>query len=320
MDHWRQIQSTNIRTKETLIDFLKLSEEQSKYIIDSPFPFNLPIRLASKIQKSTLNDPILKQFVPLSDENKPGDTATKDPLAEATFRQAPKLLHKYNSRLLLLPTSACAMHCRYCFRRHFPYETKQTNLDKEINYIEENKAITEVILSGGDPLSLSNKNLKALLLKLNNISHIQKIRFHTRFILGVPERIDKLLIDMLGKLDKQVIFVIHTNHPLEIDQEVLFQVNKIQKEGIPVLTQAVLLAGVNDDFETLQKLFTIQTNNGIIPYYLHDLDDVVGASHFKVEKSLAFDLMKKLRENLPGYAVPRFVCEQPHKKSKTLLQ
>lgn len=320
MDQWRQIQSTNIRKKETLIDFLELSKEQSKHIIDSPFPLNLPIRLASKIEKSTLHDPILKQFVPLSDENKSGDTATKDPLAEAAFRQAPKLLHKYNSRLLLLPTSACAMHCRYCFRRHFPYETNQTGLDKEIKYIEENKALTEVILSGGDPLSLSNENLETLLFRLNSIGHIQKIRFHTRFILGIPERIDESFINMLSRLDKQVIFVIHTNHPLELDQEVLFQVNKIQKKGIPVLTQAVLLAGVNNDFETLQKLFTLQTNNGIIPYYLHDLDDVEGATHFKVEKSLAFDLMKKLRENLPGYAVPRFVCEQPHKKSKTLLK
>ena len=317
MNSWRSIQSTNIRCIKKLSEFLELSQQNSSALIKSPFPLNLPLRLAKKIQKGSLNDPILKQFVPLAEENSSSKLSSQDPLSEADFLKEPKLLHKYQGRLLLLPTSACAMHCRYCFRRHFPYENKEHSIDKEISYIEQNKSISEVILSGGDPLSLSNANLKKILSTLSSIKHIKRIRFHSRFIIGIPERIDEELISILENTGPQIIFVIHINHPIEIDKDICNAVSKLQKIGIPILNQGVLLAGVNDSFKVLNDLCLKLINNGIIPYYLHDLDYVQGSDHFRVSREKALSIIDQLKETLPGYALPKFVFEQPHKKSKT---
>ncbi|MCB1134843.1 MAG: KamA family radical SAM protein, partial [Chlamydiia bacterium] len=273
---WRQIQRDNFSSLTQLAEFLQLTEEQRAQLAESKsFVLNLPLRLAQKIQPGTLSDPILRQFVPLKGELQSNSAFLSDPVGDQAARRSPKLLHKYQGRALLVCTSACAMHCRYCFRQHFDYESKGA-FEEELRILAEDSSISEIILSGGDPLSLAPHTLQALLSSLDAIPHIQRIRFHTRFPIGIPERIDAPFLSMLEGLRAQVILVIHCNHALELDQDVLRAMQSIQKLGIPVLNQTVLLRGVNDSVEVLAELNERLVNHGIMPYYLHQLDRVQG--------------------------------------------
>lgn len=282
----------------------------------SPFPLNVPYRLASKIKKNSLDDPIFKQFIPLKDEAIINPQFVLDPVEDATFCKSQKLLQKYKKRALLLTTSACAMHCRYCFRQNFSYETEVKGFEKELQLIQEDKTLQEVILSGGDPLSLSNKDLKTLLTSLDKIPHLKRIRFHTRFVIGIPERIDEELLSILLNTQKQIYFVIHCNHPIELDSDIIYYLDKVKKLSIPVLCQTVLLKGVNDDKDTMLNLCEQLIDNGIIPYYLHQLDKVQGASHFEVEKNKGLKIISELRKELSGYGVFSYVEEIANKESK----
>lgn len=258
-----------------LSDFLQLSTLQRTQLVQlPPFPLLIPKRLAAKIQKQTLDDPILRQFVPFDAENTNPDGFTANPVGDQEARLAPKLLKKYKGRALLITSSACAMNCRFCFRREFDYQTSK-NFDQEIEAIRNDTSLKEIILSGGDPLSLSNIALNRLLSELEAIPHITRIRFHTRYPLGFPERIDREFLKLFEKRF-QFWFVIHCNHPLELDQDVL---QALQKIPAPLLCQTVLLRGVNDDLSTLKALCEHLIDNGIFPYYLHQLDRVSGASH-----------------------------------------
>lgn len=318
---WRSIQRNNFTHWEPLLVYLELDiAEGQKRILTSPrFVLNLPQRLAQKIQKGNWNDPLLLQFLPLQQELQDLPLFASDPVLDHTFKKTPKLLHKYAGRALLLCTGACAMHCRYCFRQNFPYEKTILGFKQELEELDQDQSLTEIILSGGDPLSLSNATLKNLLQSLNQIPHIQKIRFHTRFPIGIPERIDDEFICMLSCLDKQVIFVIHSNHPQELDDAVFSALKRVQKLGIPLLCQTVLLHGVNDNVEALTSLFTNLSNQGILPYYLHQLDRVKGTAHFETTKEKGLELMQQLAARLPGYCVPKYVQEVPNQPNKTLI-
>ncbi len=316
---YREIQKNNFTQLDKLLDFLEFDDATKSSLLNSHYPFvlNLPMRLAQKIRKNSLNDPLFKQFVPTRSELEKEEGFSKNPLEEDSFLCAPKLLQKYEGRALLVTTSACAMHCRYCFRKNYPYE-KQTagNFEIEIDRIEKDESIQEVILSGGDTLSLSNESMRSLLHKLSDIPHVKLIRFHSRFIVGIPERVDKEFLSILEESPKQIIFVTHINHYLELDDDVLHALKSIQKLGIPMLNQSVLLQGVNDNLITLKTLHEMLIYRGIIPYYLHQLDPVSGTKHFQVEKEKGLQLIEKLKACQPGYSIPRYVEELPHQKNK----
>lgn len=315
---WRQIQKTNFVQWDKLADFLQLTEEQRRQIDPKPqFPLNLPCRLVSKIEKGNLNDPLLRQFLPLKQERQHALAFVDDPVGDLACRRTSKLLHKYSSRVLLVSTSACAMHCRYCFRQNYPYESSGHDFENEIRLIAADESIREVILSGGDPLSLSNHNLCKLFSSLSLIKHIKRVRLHTRFPIGIPERIDAELLQMFQEFPKQIWVVIHSNHPNELDEDVLASLKAIQKLGIPVLNQSVLLRGVNDDAATLKTLCEKLVDQGITPYYLHQLDRVQGAAHFEVAEEKGLKLIEELRAQLSGYAVPSYVREISGEASKT---
>lgn len=319
---WRQILRQNFVRWELLADFLELTPDQRHAIATKPrFVLNLPRRLAEKVAKGTLDDPILRQFLPTVQE----DVATPgfgcDPVKDETFRndKTPKLLHKYEGRVLLVCTSACAMHCRYCFRQNFDYEVENNSFSEELAAIKADDSISEVILSGGDPLSLSDKVLKHLLMDISSIPHIKRIRFHTRFPIGIPERIDDSFLEILKSVPKQIWFVIHSNHARELDVDVLAHLKQVQKLGIVVLNQAVLLKGVNDDIHSLKDLCEKLVDNGIVPYYLHQLDKVKGAAHFEVPEAHGKALIETLTSQLSGYGIPKYVREISGEPNKTLL-
>lgn len=317
---WKQILRQNFNQLEPLADFLQLTPGQRSLLLLKPkFALNLPLRLAQKIQKSTLDDPILKQFIPHQNENDLFEGFLPEPVADAKFRKETKLLQKYEGRVLLICTSACAMHCRYCFRQNYDYTTNEKLFKNELEFIRNDPSIHEVILSGGDPLSLSDEILRPLLESIDVIPHISRIRFHTRFPIGIPERIDDSFLELLSSLKKQVWFVIHVNHKRELDDEILQRLKALSKLGCQLLNQSVLLKGVNDDVEILSELCEELVNHGILPYYLHQLDRVQGASHFEVKEEEGRRLIAELMKRLPGYAVPKFVREIPGETSKTLL-
>lgn len=317
---WKKILRQNFTRIEVLADFLELNEEQRKCFSCHPkFSLNLPLRLAQKIKKRTLEDPILKQFLPLNQSNSLTKGFVKDPVGDSNARLGPKLLHKYHGRVLLVCTSACAMHCRYCFRQNFDYDTVDKTFTKELELIEKDKTIREVILSGGDPLSLTNENLDYLVERLNTIEHVKHIRIHTRFPLGIPERIDSGFLSMIKKIRSQIWFVIHCNHATELDQDIINHLTLLKKQGCVLLNQSVLLKGVNDDVETLKQLCETLVDNGIVPYYLHQLDKIEGAGYFEVEEQTGNYLMQQMVRLLPGYAIPKYVREDAGEPNKTLL-
>ena len=315
---WKKILRSNFVDVTKLSDFLELDEAQRQKILHtSRFRLSLPQRLAQKISKRTLDDPILKQFLPTLDENIKSSNFISDPVGDSSCRIGNKLLHKYEGRMLLVTTSACAMHCRYCFRQHFDYETHKKLFEDELIIIRQDTSVNEIILSGGDPLSLDDKFLKNLLGDLSTIPHIKKIRFHTRFPIGIPERIDQSFLALLQSIPLQFWFIIHTNHPNELDSDVFNALKSLQRIGIPILNQFVLLRGVNDDVDVLAQLCSQLADHGIMGYYMHQLDRVEGASHFEVPVEKGKELIKELAKRLPGYAVPRYVQEIAGMPSKT---
>lgn len=320
MESWQAILRTNFTRMEALCDFLELSSEDRKALsLKNRFVLNVPYRLAEKMAKGTLNDPLLRQFVPLIEETGVHDGFIEEPVSDTRFAKSEKLIQKYEGRSLIISTSACAMHCRYCFRQNFPYETERKGFVSELQALEQDPSIKEVILSGGDPLSLPTPALTSLLQALDAVPHLKRIRFHTRFPIGIPERIDAPFLTLLASLKKQVWFVIHANHPLELDLDVLSALKSVQKLGIPVLNQAVLLKGVNDNPETLQALSDRLADSGILFYYLHQLDRVKGAAHFEVHPETGKALVSALHRRSSGYQVPKFVQEIPGEPGKTSL-
>jgi EF-P beta-lysylation protein EpmB len=318
---WKKVIRDSFKRLEPLLDFLEFDLEKRARCLSQPrFPLLVPKRLAAKMEKNNPDDPLFLQFVPTTHENILHAGYSLDPVDDQAFNKSPTLLHKYAHRVLMLTTSACAMHCRYCFRQNFPYATEENkDFENDLALIAQDTSLYEVILSGGDPLSLSDEKLHALFLRLGQLPHVKVIRIHTRFPIGIPERITAGLLDIFKTSRQQVIFVIHSNHASEWDDDSVAAMKKIQALGIPVLCQTVLLKGVNDHPDRLKELIFQLIRHGMMPYYLHQLDRVQGAAHFEVDEARGHAIIETLRTCVPGYGLFRYVAEIPHRPSKTPL-
>ncbi|MDR1012625.1 MAG: KamA family radical SAM protein [Coxiellaceae bacterium] len=272
------------------------------------FPGFAPKGFISRINPRIVNDPLLLQILPQKCEYKNDRGFIIDPLNEKKYSPFPGLLHKYHGRVLLLVTDICAINCRFCFRRHF--REKVLDWSEVFNYIEHDSSINEIILSGGDPFMLAIQDLKEIINKLSDISHVKRIRIHSRVPIVMPEKIKMAIFNVRCPL----ILVIHCNHPNEINSEVENTLKLIRKKNITILNQSVLLRGINDDAKVLvnlsEKLFKV----GVMPYYLHIMDKVKGAAHFYVGTTKAKEIYRKMREKLPGYLIPKLVIELQGKK------
>ncbi|MFO1371572.1 MAG: EF-P beta-lysylation protein EpmB [Candidatus Competibacteraceae bacterium] len=277
------------------------------------FSLRVPRGFVARMCKGDPDDPLLRQVLPLAAELAPAPGFVVDPVGDITVQAAPGVLHKYHGRALLIVTGACAVHCRYCFRREFPYAAVHAGMDQwqpALAYLRHDSSIREVILSGGDPLALSDRRLGELLVELGRIPHLERLRIHSRLPIVLPERVDDGLLDVLASIRLQRVLVVHANHPRELDYTVCIALARLAAAGVTLFNQAVLLRGVNDSAATLAELSRILFTAHVIPYYLHLLDRVHGAAHFEVKESAASAMMKELRRLLPGYLVPRLVREQ----------
>lgn len=284
------------------------------------FPLRVPRGYVARMRHGDPNDPLLRQVLPLDDEDRIAPGFSLDAVGDLAAREAPGLLHKYRGRALLITTGSCAIHCRYCFRRHFPYAVELAARGQwrdAAAAIAADDSIDEVLLSGGDPWSLPTAKLRELTHQLRAIPHLKRLRIHTRLPIVLPERVDPELCRWLGELPWPVAVVVHANHAREITPGVATAFARLREAGTTLLNQSVLLAGVNDDVETLADLSESLFAAGVLPYYLHLLDRVQGAAHFEVEEARALDLQAQLRSRLPGYLLPRLVREIAGQPSKT---
>lgn len=284
------------------------------------FPLRVPRGFVARMRRGDPFDPLLLQVLPTAAELIAQAGFGTDPVGDLDSRQGDGLLQKYAGRALLIATGACAVHCRYCFRRHFPYaaETASSHAwQGALDQLAADPTVHEVILSGGDPLSLSDRRLTQLTTALQTIPHIKRLRIHTRQPIVLPERVDAGLIDWLGGVALQKVVVLHVNHAQEIDGTVVKACRDLAGAGATLLNQSVLLAGVNDTVAALSDLSEALIAAGVLPYYLHVLDRVSGASHFEVQERVACDLVDQLVARLPGYLVPKLVREVPGMPSKT---
>jgi EF-P beta-lysylation protein EpmB len=283
------------------------------------FPLWVPRGFVARMRKGDPADPLLRQVLPVGAETAPTPGFGADPLGERQALKAPGLLHKYHGRALLLATGACGIHCRYCFRREFAYATAGAGHWRQgLDYLANDPSLSEVILSGGDPLILSNRRLENLLTALADIPHLRRLRIHSRQPIVLPERVDSGLLQLIGDSRFPVVMVLHANHPREIDHAVAAALQKLAGKAT-LLNQAVLLQGVNDSAAVLASLSELMFSLGVLPYYLHLLDPVRGTAHFRIEAVQAAAIMRTLRASLPGYLVPRLACEERGKPGKTLL-
>jgi len=283
------------------------------------FPVRVPLPFIKRINKGDINDPLLRQVMPLSSEFVITDGFVTDPLQEHDTA-VEGLLHKYKNRVLMVVKSGCAVNCRYCFRRHFPYQENSPNKQRwqqALQYIVEHEEITEVIFSGGDPLMASDEHLAWLVTQIEAIAHIKRLRIHTRLPVVIPNRITHDLINLLSKSRLKVTMVLHINHGNEIDSDFDRALEPLRAARIPLFNQSVLLKGVNDSAETLIALSEKMFDIGITPYYLHLLDPVQGTAHFDVTEQEAINIVKKMLATLPGFLMPKLVREIAGEANKT---
>ena len=286
------------------------------------FPFKASRRYLAKINPHDATDPLLLQILPQAIEMQPKDDFNRDPLEEHRYNPLPGLIHKYSSRVLITLVGSCAIHCRYCFRRHFAYEDNRPGtqgLAAIYDYIRAHKGINEVILSGGDPLLANDALLQSVIQSLSEIPHLKRVRIHTRLITTIPERVTPELIYALTHTRLKSILVTHCNHPRELDDDIATACNALVQNKIMVLNQSVFLAGVNDHAETLINLSEALFASHILPYYLHSLDPVAGSAHFEISLEKKHALYTIMQEQLPGFLVPKWVKEMPGKKHKIMI-
>jgi len=322
---WQDTLSNLITDPKELLTLLELDEVMLASSIKAQllFPLKVPRSYLKRIEKGNPNDPLLKQLLPHAFELNSHPDFNQDPLQEKKFNPVPGLLHKYESRVLITLTSACAIHCRYCFRRHFPYDDNNpgtSGWERMMEYIKTHPKINEVILSGGDPLAVSDHRLHEFTKQLASISSIKRLRIHSRIPIVMPERITDDFITWVESLKWPLVLVVHANHPNEINEDVKHALLPLKKRNVTLLNQSVLLHGVNDDAEVLVALSESLFSANIIPYYLHVLDKVDGAKHFEVPMTKAMDIYKKVMSTLPGFLVPKLVREEPGRKNKTVLK
>jgi L-lysine 2,3-aminomutase len=289
---------------------------------DTSFPLRVPRGFVARMQRGDPNDPLLLQVLPQARELGEVSGFTSDAVGDLAASAAKGVLHKYEGRALLVATGSCAIHCRYCFRRHFPYAEQTAaaaGWAESVAHVGADESVAEVILSGGDPLSLATAKLAELTKALAPIRHLRRLRIHTRLPVVLPERIDDEFSRWLGALPWPTTIVIHANHARELDASVAAACVRMRDSGAVLLNQAVLLRGVNDDARVLADLSERLFDCGVLPYYLHQLDRVAGAAHFEVDDARARVLVDELRARLPGYLVPRLVREMPGAPGKTPL-
>ncbi len=313
-----------IRTADDLFATLRLpaSALPAARRAEKLFPVFAPQEYVALMQPGDLADPLLRQVLPVGEEEEPAPGFTTDPVAEEAATTGPGVLQKYPGRALMIVTGACAIHCRYCFRRHFPYETSAGVAQRwapALETLAADASLEEVILSGGDPLTVTDPLLHELAERIAAIPHIQRLRIHSRLPVVIPQRVTADLIAWLRGTRLTPAFVIHCNHPRELSPEVIAATSRLIDAGVPVYNQAVLLRGVNDHAETLTQLCRQLVNHRITPYYLHQLDRVAGAAHFETPSASGPQLIEQLRAALPGYAVPQLVQDIPGRSSKTPL-
>lgn len=318
--NWQTQLSEAVTSVDELLSLLALERQSLPINLPDKFGLRVPRDFVNKMRKGDANDPLLRQVLPTIDETKTPTGYVLDPLAESHYNPIKGLLHKYESRVLLTVTGACAIHCRYCFRQHFDYGANLPSSQEKqavVDYIQSCPTVTEVILSGGDPLNLNNRRLFDWLDCLEAIETISTIRLHTRMPIVLPARIDEALLERLAESRCQIVMVIHCNHANEIDANTQQYLLALKQAGITLLNQTVLLAGINDDVDSQVALSESLFAAGVLPYYLHVLDKVVGAAHFDCSESRAVELYWQLLAKLPGYLVPKLVREMPDQPFKT---
>ena len=289
---------------------------------DALFDLRVPEPYLSRIEKGNPRDPLLLQVLPLQQETQELPGYTTDPLEENASNPLPGLIHKYTHRVLLILSGACAINCRYCFRRHFAYQDNQLGREQWqaiLTYLQEHSEVEEVIFSGGDPLATTDKRLERMIQDLELIPHIERLRIHTRLPVVIPSRITPALIHMLANTRLSSVMVLHINHANEIDAAVKRSVAQLTQQNIILLNQSVLLRGVNDNATVQKTLSKSLFAAGILPYYLFLFDPVAGAAHFDIPEEEARRLAAEMQASLPGYLMPRLAVEIPGKSSKTLL-
>ncbi len=310
---WQQELADAVRDPAELLRLLELPPE----LLATPqamreFPLRVPRAYVARMRKGDPTDPLLRQVLPLIEEDAQTPGFLADPVGDLQAMPQPGLLHKYHGRALLITTGACAVHCRYCFRRHFPYSDAKPAAGQwqtALEHIAADTSLSEIILSGGDPLALSDARLAALTEQLAAIPHVRRLRIHTRLPIVLPSRINDEFRAWLSASPLQKVAVIHANHAHEIDGDTAAALRALQDCGVTLLNQAVLLRGVNDSVAAQAALSEALFAAGVLPYYLHVLDRVQGAAHFDIPETEARALLGALRDRLPGYLVPRLVRE-----------
>lgn len=319
---WQQALQTVVTDSEELLERLQLSVSDLNHSQSSPFKLKVPRGFVQRMQIGDPNDPLLLQVLPQHAEQQLTPGYTHDPLQEQNSNPVPGLLHKYQGRVLLTLTGACAIHCRYCFRQHFPYSDNQVNQQQRqaiIDYITADSSIHEVILSGGDPLTWSDEKLAQLIQQLETIAHVKTLRLHTRLPIVIPERVTAELCELLEKTRLQTVIVLHANHANEISDDVVKALAPLKAATQSLLNQTVLLKNINDSADVLIALSHALFSAGVMPYYLHMPDAVQGTAHFAVGDVEARELLQQLQQQLPGYLVPRLVREVPGAAHKVWL-
>lgn len=321
---WQQELAEAITSPEELAAALGISPAlfAGAHQAGQRFHLRVPRSFVARMRPGDPSDPLLRQVLPVAAELADEARYVDDPVAERSARRAPALLQKYHGRALLIATATCAVHCRYCFRREFPYAEQSGDgprWSEALAEIASDPSLEEIILSGGDPLSLSNARLESLTRALAAIPHVRRIRVHTRQPVVLPSRVDEGLLQWLRTIALPTVLVLHVNHPNELDAQLAAACARLRATGTTLLNQSVLLAGINDDAGVLEELSRRLFEAGVLPYYLHALDRVRGAGHFAVADERAQSLAGRLAARLPGYLVPRLVREVPGAPAKVGL-
>ncbi len=311
---WQRLWRDAVRDPRELLALVGLPELAARVseAAAAQFPLRVPRGFVARMRHGDPADPLLRQVLPLDDEDRVVPGFVLDAVGDREARGGTGIVHKYDGRALLVATGSCAIHCRYCFRRHFPYgeETAAANQWREaLAYLAADPSLAEVLLSGGDPLSLATPKLAEFTDALAGLPHVRRLRLHTRLPVVLPERVDDALLAWLSALPQQRVVVIHANHAREIDDGVARALGELRRAGATLLNQAVLLRGVNDDVSAQADLSERLFEAGVLPYYLHQLDRVAGTAHFEVPDAEALALHAALAGRLPGYLVPRLVRE-----------
>ena len=321
---WQSLLARSITDPQQLLNRLNLDPALlgDARAASADFPLRVPEPYLNRMQIGNPDDPLLRQVLPLGEELLEHPDFIADPLGEKQTNARPGVIHKYHGRLLLIVSGGCAVNCRYCFRRHFPYGDNNLSTEEwqqALDYIREDQSIREVIYSGGDPLAASDKRLAWLTREIASIPHVRRLRVHTRLPVVIPQRVTSELLEALCGTRLPVTMVLHCNHANEIDEHLAAAAQRLKQAGITLLNQAVLLKQINDNIDDLIMLSETLGDHGILPYYLHVLDHVKGAKHFHVDDQTAIGLAAKMLARLPGFLVPRLVREVAGETSKSPL-